>query len=97
MWPGFGENMRVLEWIIGRCRGSAEAVNTPVGKLPSPGAINRAGLEIDDGDLSELLRVDTHAWAWELDEIGDYLQSYGKRTPKALIAELNRVAASLQS
>jgi len=95
MWPGFGDNMRVLEWIIDRCKGKASAVHTPIGQLPSVDSINVSGLEISAQTISELLKVDAAAWGAELDEIRSYLESYGDRLPPALLSVLNHVSSEL--
>ena len=58
LWPGFGENSRVLEWVFRRCDGDAEAVETPIGLVPAEGDLNTEGLDIDPDDLAEVLRVD---------------------------------------
>jgi phosphoenolpyruvate carboxykinase (GTP) len=97
MWPGFGENMRVLEWIIGRCKGEAGGVETPIGNLPEPSDLNLQGIEIAPATMSALLEVDTEAWQAEIAEIGEYLESFGDRTPEALEAERARVAQALES
>ena len=73
VWPGFGENSRVLKWIVERLSGSAEAVPTPVGNLPAPGALDLDGLEIDQADLDLLLTVDRQAWKLEADQIPELL------------------------
>ena len=69
VWPGFGENIRVLKWIVERLSGSAEAVETPIGLLPAPGALDLDGLEIGEADLELLLTVDRQAWKLEADQI----------------------------
>jgi len=97
MWPGFGENMRVLDWIIGRCKGEAGGVETPIGRMPRATDLNLQGVAIADGTLAALLDVDANAWKAELEEIGEYLDSYGDRTPAALRAECERVAAALKN
>jgi phosphoenolpyruvate carboxykinase (GTP) len=95
LWPGFGENLRVLEWIIGRCEGKAEAVETPIGWLPAPGALNTAGLDVPAETLGELLAVDAEAWRAELTEVAEYLDSFDDRTPTDLRAELADVQRRL--
>jgi len=95
MWPGFGDNMRVLEWIIDRCKGKASAVRTPIGQLPSVDSINVSGLEISAQTISDLLKVDAASWGAELDEIRSYLESYGERLPPALLSVLNQVSSEL--
>jgi phosphoenolpyruvate carboxykinase (GTP) len=97
MWPGFGDNMRVLEWIIQRCEGSGGAVNTPVGKVPAEGAIRTDGLDIDAATLRELTTIDTAGWQAELEEIAHYIKSYGDRAGVGLLEELQRVKSSLQA
>jgi phosphoenolpyruvate carboxykinase (GTP) len=96
MWPGFGENMRVLEWIIKRCTGDVSCVGTPIGRLPKPGDLNVEGIRIEPATMQALLEVDVAAWQKELADIGDYLDSYGDRTPAALQAERARVAQALE-
>src|SRR5918999_3406611 len=59
LWPGFGENSRVLAWIFRRCEGAAEAEDTPIGRVPSQGELNIEGLDVSDSDLAQLLRVDS--------------------------------------
>jgi phosphoenolpyruvate carboxykinase (GTP) len=94
MWPGFGDNMRVLEWIIDRCNGQAEAVRTPIGYLPANGALNLDGLDIDPATMDSLLEVDAAAWRLEMDEIREYLEQYGERLPDELLNELEKVRSS---
>jgi phosphoenolpyruvate carboxykinase (GTP) len=96
MWPGFGENMRVLEWIIQRCKGEAGYVQTPIGRLPRAEHLNLQGTDVTEDTMAALLEVDKAAWSAELQEIGEYLDSYGDRTPAALRAECDRVAAALR-
>ena len=95
LWPGFGENLRVLEWIIGRCEGTAEAVETPIGYLPTSSALNRQGLEVDAATFTELTAVDPAAWRAEFDEIDEYLDAFDERTPRDLKAELADVRRRL--
>ena len=95
VWPGFGDNMRVLEWILARCHGKAGAVDTPIGELPQREDLNLAGLELSPAALDTLLGVDQAGWAKEVAGIGDYLTSFGERMPAALHAEQARVAAAL--
>jgi len=96
MWPGFGENMRVLDWVIRRSHGNAEARDTPIGKLPAENDLNTDGLDLDPQTLSALLAVDHRAWLAELDQIREYLETYGERAPQALFRELDRVRAKLK-
>jgi phosphoenolpyruvate carboxykinase (GTP) len=84
LWPGFGENLRVLRWILGRCRGTAEAVRTPVGYVPAPGALDTAGLELPPGRLEAALRVDPSEWPGEVEEMAAFFRKFGVRLPHEL-------------
>jgi len=95
MWPGFGDNMRVLEWMLKRVTGQAGAVETPVGNLPHPGDLNTEGLGLDPAVLQELLSIDRAGWKEEMAHIGEYLDGFGERTPAALKAERAKIAAQL--
>ena len=95
MWPGFGENMRVLDWIIKRVKGEAGVVETAIGKLPLPADLNLDGIDVPTETMAALLEVDSEAWKSEIADIGEYLDSYGDRTPAALKAEQIRVSAAL--
>ena len=97
LWPGFGENLRVLRWIIDRCEGRVGAHETPIGYLPNAADIDTTGLDIDAGVLDALTSVDAGQWREEMQAIGDYLASYGDRLPDALRAEHRRVTAALES
>ena len=88
MWPGFGENSRVLEWVFRRCDGDAEAIETPIGLVPPPGSLNVDGLDIDDADLEALLTVDEAAVAAEIDQVRGHLDSVGDSLPGTLRDEL---------
>ncbi len=94
IWPGFGENLRVLEWVLQRCAGEAEAVETPVGFLPEDGAISTDGLDATP-DMDTLLAVDAAAWARELDDVESHLARFNPRVPKALIDELEAMREKL--
>lgn len=95
LWPGFGDNMRVLEWVVMRCKGKATAIETPIGHLPRLQDLNLDGLNIGETELAALLEIDRAGWKKELAAIGTYLASYGTHTPQALHAEQQRVAAAL--
>ena len=84
LWPGFGDNLRVLRWIIDRCEGPAPAKETPIGYLPRPEDIDLAGLALSDGALAQLMDVDPAAWHAEIDDIGRYLDEFGGRMPSEL-------------
>ena len=95
MWPGFGENMRVLDWIIQRCSGKAAAVETAIGGIPDQRSLNLEGLGIPTATILALLEVNTKDWLAEMANISDYLDSYGNRTPAALLEQCHRVTANL--
>jgi phosphoenolpyruvate carboxykinase (GTP) len=95
MWPGFGENSRVLEWVFRRCDGDGEAVETPIGFVPAPGSLNVDGLEIDDADLEALLTVDEAAVAAEIDQVRGHLDSIGDSLPGTLRDELSALEQRL--
>ncbi|HLZ99547.1 MAG TPA: phosphoenolpyruvate carboxykinase (GTP) [Steroidobacteraceae bacterium] len=89
MWPGFGDNLRVLRWIIDRCEGSAQARDTAIGQLPRPQDLDTQGLDLAPGALDELLAVDPVLWRTEFKGIGEYFAEFGTRIPPALATELN--------
>ena len=88
MWPGFGDNFRVLEWIIKRCEGKADAVETPIGYLPRPEDINLEGLDMDMETLKKILTVDNEKWTAETKEIEEYYKIFGDKLPAELRDEL---------
>ncbi|MDE2295339.1 MAG: phosphoenolpyruvate carboxykinase (GTP) [Gammaproteobacteria bacterium] len=89
LWPGFGENLRVLRWMLDRCDGRAGAIDTPIGHLPGPTDLDVTGLDLHESTLEELLAVEPAAWRAEFDAIGAYLGEYGERLPQALARELH--------
>jgi phosphoenolpyruvate carboxykinase (GTP) len=84
VWPGFGDNARVLKWIVERLDGKAEAVDTPVGRLPTRAALDLSGLTLSDADLKILLDVDADVWTEEAALIPAFYEKFGDRLPKAL-------------
>jgi phosphoenolpyruvate carboxykinase (GTP) len=95
LWPGFGDNLRVLEWMIKRVEDSVPGTATPIGTLPTRDELNLEGLSLDDDAADTLLEVDVAGWQDELKAIGDYLDGYGPRMPDRLRAEQRRVADAL--
>jgi phosphoenolpyruvate carboxykinase (GTP) len=95
LWPGFGDNLRVLEWILKRVDGKADAHETPIGNLPRIGDLNTDGLDLSAEQLDALLAVDRAGWTREMSDIGAYLDSYGERTPTALHGERRRISEAL--
>ena len=95
LWPGFGENLRVLRWIIDRCEGRVDADELPIGHLPKTGTIDVSGLDVSPETLNQLLTVDPEQWREEMQDIGEYLQSYGERLPERLRAEHEKIVRAL--
>ena len=96
MWPGFGENSRVLKWIFERCDGTADAVDTPVGKLPNIDGLDLDGLDLDSEQVAALLRVEVDGWLAEIPLIESYYQNYGDRVPQELHEELASLKQKLE-
>jgi phosphoenolpyruvate carboxykinase (GTP) len=95
IWPGFGENSRVLEWIFRRCEGKAEAVETPIGLVPDPASLNTDGLDLSAEALAELLRVDAEAVKAELAQVHEHFAKFGDNLPKELRAQLETLEEKL--
>jgi phosphoenolpyruvate carboxykinase (GTP) len=96
LWPGFGENSRVLKWIVERVSGKAEAVETPIGYLPAPDAINTAGLDVTAEQMEELLNVNVEEWLNEIQSIREHYERFGDTLPNALSDELAALEARLR-
>ena len=95
LWPGFGENSRVLEWIFDRCAGRGEAIDTPIGYLPAKGAIDTTGLSVSETDMDELLEVDLDGWRAEVPLIREHYAQFGDRLPAALAGEVDALEKRL--
>jgi phosphoenolpyruvate carboxykinase (GTP) len=95
LWPGFAENMRVLEWILQRVDGEAGAVDTPLGLTPLPGSINVDGLDLADGAWSELFGIDRESWLAELDGTEEFFALFGDRLPVQLTRQLASIRERL--
>jgi phosphoenolpyruvate carboxykinase (GTP) len=96
LWPGFGENLRVLRWIIDRCEGRVGAKETPIGYLPEAADIDLSDLDVSAETMEALLTVNVEQWQAEMDSVGDYLQSFGERLPAELEAERQAVVSALK-
>ena len=94
LWPGFGDNMRVLLWILDRCEGKVDAVESPIGYLPKE--IDTTGLDISDDVMKELLSVDKKIWLEDVDNAREYFAQFGSRLPKEITEELNKLEANLK-
>ncbi len=99
LWPGYGENVRVLKWILERVQGKAKAAETPIGCVPAPGAITLDGLAISPGALAEFFQVDRDQWLLEQEKVEEFFQAFGEKLPDelrnqhaALVQRLSRSA-----
>jgi phosphoenolpyruvate carboxykinase (GTP) len=97
LWPGFGENARVLEWVFRRCDDAVEAVDTPVGRVPTRGGLDTDGLSIDEDDVAELLKVDPAEWLPEVEPIREFYAQFGDKLPRELHAQLDALEQRLQA
>jgi len=97
LWPGYGENSRVLEWIFGRCTGKAHAVDTAIGRVPAPADLNTRGLDISPAALAHLLSVDTQGWQAEVPLIKEHFAKFGDRLPEGLRHEVAALEQRLQN
>jgi phosphoenolpyruvate carboxykinase (GTP) len=95
LWPGFGDNLRVLDWVLKRCAGSADANETPIGNLPRAADLNLAGLDIAPAALDELLSVKAEEWRAETADMDKYLDEFAGRTPAQLRAEVKALQQRL--
>jgi phosphoenolpyruvate carboxykinase (GTP) len=95
LWPGYGENSRVLEWIFNRVVGEGEGVDTPIGAVPAPGGIDIENIDVSKEDMEELLRVDTEGWRAEVPLIREYYAKFGDRLPEALSAQVDALEKRL--
>jgi len=97
LWPGFGENLRVIEWILDRCRGDVDAVKTPIGYVPTADGLDLTGLEISTESLNKLFAVDRNDWYRETDGVASFFQTFGNRFPKALWEQLDGLRLRLRA
>jgi phosphoenolpyruvate carboxykinase (GTP) len=97
LWPGFGENARVLEWVFRRCDGAVEAAETPIGRVPTPGGLDTDGLAIGTDDLDALLEVDPAEWLPEVEPIREFYAKFGEKLPGELRAQLDALEQRLRA
>jgi phosphoenolpyruvate carboxykinase (GTP) len=97
LWPGYGDNSRVLAWIFERVAGRGKAVETPIGNLPTPDALDLGGLDLLKGNVEELLKVDTKGWLDEVPSIREHYASFGAKLPRGLADELDALEKRLKS
>lgn len=95
LWPGFGENSRVLKWVFERVDGKSEAIDTPIGKLPPKGALDLAGVDVNDKDLETLLAVDIDGWKAAVPQIREHFAQFGDKLPQALNNAVDELEAAL--
>ncbi len=95
LWPGFGENSRVLKWVLERVAGTGDATETPIGWVPTPDALDTSGLDIDRGTLEQLLSVDKDSWRQEVQLINGHFEFIGERLPQAMKDELENLEKRL--
>jgi len=97
MWPGFGENSRILKWVFERCNGTADAVETAIGNMPTLDGIDFSGLDMSEEDIAALLRVDTDGWLSELAGIEEYYATFGDHLPEELTHQVNALRERLEA
>jgi phosphoenolpyruvate carboxykinase (GTP) len=95
IWPGFGENSRVLEWVFRRCSGEGEIVETPIGYVPAEGEINTEGLSISDEEMRELTTVDEDALRAQLPQVEEFLAKFGDTLPDEVSNQLDSLKQRL--
>lgn len=96
MWPGYGDNMRVLIWIYNRVSGTGKAVDTPIGRMPAENEIDIAGLNTTPDNMKKLFALKNEDWLGEINEMREYYKKFGDRLPKELSAELDMIEARLK-
>lgn len=97
IWPGFGDNIRVLKWIVDRIEGRGDAQGTVIGRVPAPGALDFSALPLSSADSAALVRVDVDDWKKEFDRLTDHYKRYGARLPSALQGQLNALKVRLEA
>jgi phosphoenolpyruvate carboxykinase (GTP) len=96
LWPGFGDNLRVLQWILERCTGTAGAMESPIGNLPRAEDLYLEGLPLGETTMRELLTIDPALWRKEMTDVRTYLGDFGDRVPAEMLAEVARVEEGLR-
>ena len=97
LWPGFGDNLRVLKWILDRAEGRGDAVDTAIGAVPTEDAIDRTGLSVSDADMKQLLKVDPAEWVEALEGQDELMRMFGDRMPKELRDEHEQLARRINT
>jgi phosphoenolpyruvate carboxykinase (GTP) len=96
LWPGFGENSRVLKWVVERLEGTAAAVETPIGRVPTPESLDVSGLDMTPEQVEQALRVDPAEWREEIPQITEWFAKFGDKLPSTLRDELAILESRLQ-
>ena len=96
LWPGYGENVRVLKWILERVEGGGSAQETPIGYVPGPGGLTLDGMEISPEALDELMHVNPDNWQTELDDTRQFFDKFGARLPREMREEHEKLSRRLQ-
>ena len=97
LWPGFGENSRVLKWVHDRCSEKVCGLETPIGVLPGPRELDLTGLDVGDAALETLTTVDVEGWLSEIPKIREFYKGFGTHLPAELVAELDNLEARLRA
>jgi len=98
IWPGYGDNSRVLAWVFDRCDGADNAIDTPIGYMPKEGALNLNGLNVTADDMKAITSVDIEGWKKEIKDIREnHFAKFGDHLPKELAAELDALEARLNA
>jgi phosphoenolpyruvate carboxykinase (GTP) len=95
LWPGYGENVRVLKWILERCQGGGDAVETPIGYVPKPGSLDRTGLDVSEATMKELLTVDAAEWRGEIASMREFFAKFGEKLPREMAAQVDSLEKRL--
>ena len=96
LWPGYGENSRVLKWVLEQVEGANNSVESPIGYLPAKGAIDVSGLEINPEDIAEALRIDPNEWRAEIPLIEEWFEKIGSKLPDELLKELTTLKNNIE-
>jgi phosphoenolpyruvate carboxykinase (GTP) len=96
LWPGYGENVRVLKWILERIEGKGTATETPIGCVPRPDSLTLDGLDVSRATMEDLLRVDAADWTKEHANTGEFFKEFGDRLPDGIREEHRRLGERLQ-
>lgn len=97
LWPGYGENLRVIEWILARCREEVDPQETPIGYVPTPDSLDLTGLDLSSSQLEQLLAVDPEAWRAELPDVAAFFDQFGNRLPRELWAQHQALQKRLEA